>query len=298
MLSARIPRCSAAGMSALRFRPIRSQGIVRLCLAIPQARRERCWRQHAVDASLAVSAKPGEAGHARNSSARLHIRCDAALENGLSQWCREPHTAHDHRQQRSGRHHGPVGPRSVHSSADGRSDRGGEERHRGHRPNAKRADVEDCGARGRQGERRQDAKEVRASGDAVEDAHAEGGVRVSQSSNPCRVRPAREHDRATPRRARATPGRRAGSGSAPTGRCRRARRRPCARSRPTARRWAADSRAAGRRAAPRRRRPRRDRRPTSIPQSSPGDGRQRPAARRQPDDRARKERGRSRRARR
>ena len=85
-------------------------------------------------------------------------------------------------------------------------------------PDTERTDVEDGGARGRQRERRQHAEEVRAPGDAVQHAHAERGVRMSQASNPLRVRPGHERGRATIDRAGVALARRARTGSEPRGR--------------------------------------------------------------------------------
>ena len=73
----------------------------------------------------------------------------------------------------------------VDADARGADDRS-ERRHRRHRPDTERGSVADGRGSRRQRERGKDAEEMRAAGDAVQNAHAERRVRVADL--PCPIR--------------------------------------------------------------------------------------------------------------
>ena len=67
-----------------------------------------------------------------------------------------------------------------------RSDNGGKCGHRRHRSNAEGGDVADSRASRRQCQCWKYAEKMRAAGDAVQNPHAEGRVRMSDAARPCR----------------------------------------------------------------------------------------------------------------
>ena len=69
-----------------------------------------------------------------------------------------------------------------------RSDHGRERRHGRNRSDSERSDVTDRSRSRGQRERWQYAEEMRAAGNAVENSHAERGVRMTETPRPCRPR--------------------------------------------------------------------------------------------------------------